>query len=131
MRRPMDYQVNLDGSRRFVAFECEACKHQLKCPLEEAGLTQKCPTCGAAFVTTGKVELEEHLREEVRRQAEEEAAVTKRKEDERLAAAQAEWQQEHPPQPPNWNIDPLSLERKAEWQQPPQPHLVWYGDMYC
>lgn len=52
----MAYEVNRKRGKLGVDFGCPHCGDQLRCPIEEAGTSQQCPTCGRAVDVPGKEE---------------------------------------------------------------------------
>jgi uncharacterized Zn finger protein (UPF0148 family) len=63
------------GGKRVVTYECVLCRSPLKSPLEEAGQTFPCPTCGANVQTPGATELEQQREVDRRQRAERDEAA--------------------------------------------------------
>lgn len=113
----MDYEVvqNLIG-RKIVEYKCGTCSTALQSPLAEAGTAQQCPRCDALIVTPGVVELEQHRREEVVREAADEQA---RREKEQAQERERQLEERE------------RREQQGARQREREPELVWYGQMAC
>ncbi|HVT80648.1 MAG TPA: hypothetical protein VHM90_08320 [Phycisphaerae bacterium] len=112
----MDYEIkrHLVG-KPTVSFNCQSCSDELQCPLDDAGTEQRCPRCGTPFITPGQKELDEQ-----RRQAQEEEENREHAEYEKRQKAFREQEERH-----------RLKQREAAAAQPPEPEMVWYGDMLC
>lgn len=92
-----------------VSYACASCGMALESPLEEAGTKQKCPTCGAPFVTPGEREAR------IERQKLIDKAQTEAKErGDRLQEKNAR-----------------AAENALREMKAAQVELVWYGAMVC
>src|SRR5438046_1883572 len=118
----MHYEVkqHLVGGKT-VLYKCGQCAMDLESPLEEAGTQQRCPYCNQSLISPGIKELEQDRRNQQIQEQHEAQLRAEREEKEQHEREQKEYQKRLQQQ----------LQKQQQQQPPPQPELVWYGQMYC
>lgn len=73
--------------KRWVAYACEHCQSPLESPIEEAGTTQNCPTCGSKLLVPGQAE-RKAIEQERQRMTAEQARIAAERERQHTALDQ-------------------------------------------